>query len=103
MKRAGKFPHAQQDLIAALGTLRQLVKEVGGNYLASLQADVAAVERAVRQSGGDELPNRKQLAEFRSMLKAINDLDLKPQRGRRRDLKKLDRVICRLSDTAGDW
>jgi len=46
MKRAGKFPHAQQDLIAALGTLRHLVKEVGGNYLAGLQSDVAAVERA---------------------------------------------------------
>jgi hypothetical protein len=103
MKRAGKFPHAQQDLVAALGTLRQLVKEVGGNYIASLQADVAEVERSARQAGGSELPSRKQLNEFRAMLKAINDLDLKPQKGRRRDLRKLDRVISKLSDIAGDW
>ncbi|HUK82911.1 MAG TPA: hypothetical protein VLZ12_09810 [Verrucomicrobiae bacterium] len=103
MKRAGKFPHAQQDLLAALGTVRQLVREVGGNYLASLQSDVAAVERAVRQSGGDELPDRKRLGQFRAMLSVINDLDLKPQKGRRRDLRKLDRVISKLSDVAGDW
>jgi len=103
MKRDGKFPHAQQDLLAALSTLRQLVKEVGGNYLSSLQADVAAVERAVRQSGDDEFPNRKQLAEFRTMIKTLSDLDLKPQKGRRRDLRRLDRVISKLSDKASDW
>jgi len=103
MKRAGKLPHVQQDLIAALGTLRQLVKEVGGNYLANLQADVAAVERAVRQAGDGELPRRKQIDDFRTMLKAINGLNLKPQKGRRRDLKRLDRIIANLSDTAGEW
>lgn len=103
MKRKSKFLHTHQDLVAALGTLRQLVKEVGGNYLASLQSDVAAVEQAVRHAGAGELPNRKQLGQFRTMLKAINDLDVKPEKGRRRDLRKLDRVISKLSDTTGDW
>jgi hypothetical protein len=103
VKRKNKFLHTHQDLLATLGTLRQLVKEVGGNYLASLQADVAAVERAVRQAGSGELPNRKQLGQFRTMLKTINALDVKPQKGRRRDLRKLDRVISKLSDTVGDW
>jgi len=103
MKRKGKFLHTHRDLVAALGTLRQLVKEVGGNYLASMQADVAAIEQAVRHAGGGELLNRKQLGQFRTMLKAINDLEVKPQKGRRRDLRKLDRTISKLSDTTGDW
>jgi hypothetical protein len=103
MKRATKTQRAQRDLIAALGVLRQLTKEVGGNYLASLQADVASVERAVRQAGGGELPDRKRLAQFCRMLKTINDLDVKPQKGRRRDLKQLDRRISELTNIASDW
>jgi len=103
MKRRSKYLHTHQDLLAALSTARQLVKEVGGNYLASLQADVAAIEQAVRQSVAGELPNRKQLFQFRTMLKALNDLDVKPEKGRRRDLRKLDRIISKLSDTTGDW
>ena len=103
MKRKSAFLHTHQDLLAALGTLRPLVKEIGGNYLASLQADIAGIEQAVRQAGGGEQLNRKQLGQFRTMLKAINDLDLKPQKGRRRDLRQLDRIIAKLSDTTGDW
>jgi len=98
-----KTQRARQDLLASLGSLRQLVKEVGGNYLAGLQADVAAVEQATRQVRSNEAPNRKQLAQFQAMLNAINALDVKPQKGRRRDLKELDRVISKLSDMASNW
>ena len=98
-----KAQRARQDLLASLGSLRQLVKEVGGNYLAGLQADVAAVEQATRQVRSDEAPNRKQLAQFQAMLNAINALDVKPQKGRRRDLKELDRVISKLSDMTSNW
>ena len=103
MKRQIKSQRAQRDLLAALGVLRQLTKEVGGNYVASLQAEVTSVEQAVRQAGAGELLDRKRLAQFCTMLKAINDLDVKPQKGRRRDLKQLDRKISQLRDIAGDW
>jgi len=103
MKRPTKSERVQRDLIAALGVLRQLTKEVGGNYLASLQADVTAVEQAVRQAGAGELTDRKKLSQFRAMLKAITDVNVKPQKGRRRDLKRLDRIISRLGGMASDW
>ena len=103
MKRPTKTQRAQRDLIAALGVLRQLTKEVGGNYLASLQAEIASVEQAVRQAGAGELPDRKKLSQFRVMLKAINELDVKPQKGRRRDLKRLDRTASTLRDVSSNW
>jgi hypothetical protein len=37
------------------------------------------------------------------MHKLINELDVKPQKGRRRDLKRLDRIISKLGGVAGDW
>jgi len=103
MKRPNKSQTAQRDLLAALGMLRKLTKEVGGNYLASLQADVIAVEQAVHQAEGVEPPDRKRLSQFRAMLKAINDLDVKPQKGRHRDLKRLDQTVSKLGDMASDW
>ena len=92
----------RHELIAALQALRLLVKEVGGNYLASLQADVARVERAV-DARADDAPGPAQVAELRRMLKWINALEVKPQKGRRRDLRELDRIITRLSETVENW
>ena len=103
MKRPTKTQRAQRDLLAALGVVRQLTKEVGGNYLASLHADITAVEQAVRQAGAGELTDRKKLIQFRAMLKVVNNLNVKPQKGRRRDLKRLDRAISALRDVASDW
>jgi hypothetical protein len=103
MKRPIKSQRAQRDLLAALGVLRQLAKEVGGNYLAGLQAEVSSIEKAVRGTASGESPSRKKLSQFRAMLKMINELDVKPQKGRRRDLKQIDRRISALANIANDW
>ena len=87
----------QRELGDSLHTLRLLVREVGGNYLASLQSDVARIEQFVKTA---DRVNRKQTT---AMLKAIASLDVKPQKGRRRDLKELDRLISKLSDMADNW
>jgi hypothetical protein len=103
MKRPTKAQRAQRDLMAALGVLRQLTKEVGGNYLASLQTEISSIERAVREAATGGLPDRKQLSQFRAMLKTINELNVKPQKGRRRDLKRIDGVMSKLSDATSNW
>ena len=87
----------QIELADALHTLRLLVRDVGGNYIAGLQADVAHIQQVVKAT---EQPNPKQM---RAMLNAIAALDIKPQKGRRRDLKELDRLISKLSDTIDNW
>ena len=103
MKRPTKTQRAQRDLIAALGVLRQLTKEVGGNYLASLQADITSVMQSVRQEGVDKSMDRKKVGQYRAMLKLITELNVKPQKGRRRDLKHIDRTISKLWGIASDW
>jgi hypothetical protein len=87
----------QRELADALHALRLLVREVGGNYIAGLQAEVAHIEQALR---GTEKPSPKQM---NAMLRAIAEIDVKPQKARRRDLKQLDRLITKLSDTADNW
>ena len=62
-----------------------------------MQSDVARIEQVLKTA---EHVNDKQLT---AMLKAITRLDIKPQKGRRRDLKELDRLISKLSDMADNW
>jgi len=95
--------HVPAELREALHTLRLLVKEVGGNYLASLQAEVARAEQALAGFDADNAPNRKQLAQMTALRRQISELDLKPHKGRRRDLKTLDKTIGKLSDAVDSW
>ncbi len=87
------------ELAASLQTLRLLVREVGANYLASLQADIALVQRAL----GHASPDRQRRTDRRRMQKWIAELDVKPAKGRRRDLKQLDKLIARLTATVENW
>ena len=91
-----KFERSQQELLAAPRTLRVLVREVGGNYIAALQSEVAHVEQAVHATK----EARRQQTQLRGMLKAIQELKIKPEKARRRDLKALDKLVTKLSDTA---
>jgi L-lactate utilization protein LutB len=92
-----KSVRTQRELADALHALRLFVREVGGNYIAALQAEVAHVEQTLRTT---ENPNHRQM---KSMLKAIAELKVKPQKVRRRDIKELDRLVSRLSDTVDTW
>ncbi len=97
------FAQTQTELLAALKALRLLVKEVGNNYLVGLQAAVAQVEHAVAVAREDETPDAKQLVQFRRMQRWINNLDVKPPKGRRRDLKELDKLVRKLTAMVESW
>lgn len=87
---------SKSELLAGLHTLRLVTREVGHNYVAGLQADIARLESAVKACDLDS----KQLT---PMLRQINSLEIKPEKGRRRDLKELDRLIGKLNDLAENW
>ena len=103
MKRSGKFTRTQADLAASLHTLRLVVREVGLNYIAGLQSEVAHLEQTVRLLREGEAPDRQTLNQLTRMLQWINTLEVKPQKGRRRDLKELDRLIRKLNGQAENW
>lgn len=98
-----RFDKTQQELAAALHALRLLVREVGNNYIAGLQTDVARASEAIKSARPGRARDRKQLAQLTTMLRWINALEVKPQKGRRRDVKELDRVISKLNDVVDNW
>lgn len=93
----------KRELKASLKNVRLLVKEVGYNYLASLQGELTKIEEDIRYielKGGS---SRKHQNSYRKMLKLTGALKVKPPKGRRKDLKHLDLCIQKLKAHAQDF
>src|SRR5260221_10408308 len=103
MKKHTKFDRTQAELTKSLHALRLVAKEIGQNYIAGLQADVARLESTVREAREDQTANRQQLKQMTSMLRWLTDLDVKPQKGRRRDVKVLDKLVSKLNNIVENW
>jgi hypothetical protein len=103
MKKPTRFERTQDELTSVLRSLRLVVREVGNNYIAGLQAEVARLEQAIRLAREDDVPDRKQLNQMLLMLRWLSKLDVKPQKGRKRDLKELDKLISKLGDMVETW
>jgi len=103
MRKHSKFDRTQAELTKSLHALRLVAKEIGQNYIAGLQAEVARLEAAVRDAKKDDMPDHRQLQQMTSMLRWLADLDVKPQKGRRRDVKLLDKLITKLTKIVENW
>jgi hypothetical protein len=96
--------HSTQDLIAALRALRLLIREVGNNYLAGMQSEVAHIEQVIRegQAASGKLPNERAKG-LRRIRRDLGRLDIKPDKGRRRDLKQIEKVISDIMEVVDGW
>ncbi len=102
-KPTGKYERAQKEVLAELRTLRLLIREVGGIYLAGLQAEAARVARSVEAAGLEKKPTRKQSHQMHAIQRMLQSLDVEPTKGRRRDLKEMEKLIKRLGEMIDTW
>jgi hypothetical protein len=90
---------ARQQLLLING----LLDEVARNYLARLRREtgglIAALERI--QTGGGF--SGKQTKDLHEILKRIGQLQIDPERGRRKDLKKIDALIGEIQSIVERW
>jgi hypothetical protein len=77
-----------------------LLDEVSRNYVARLHREIVALTRALEVSARDGSANDKDL---RSILKQIEHLQIDPERGRRKDLKKIDSLIGEIQKIVESW
>jgi hypothetical protein len=90
---------ARQQLLLVNG----LLDEVARNYVARLHREIAELLRTLeRKQAGPEFSDRRQ-KHLRAMLKVIGHLQINPERGRRKDLKKIDALIGELQSVIDKW
>jgi hypothetical protein len=77
-----------------------LLDEVARNYVARLHREIVELTRALETAARDGTSRDKDL---RAILKQIEHLQIDPERGRRKDLKKIDTLIGKIQAVVETW
>ena len=111
MPVAKKLPATKSRTPKALGAVARqqlllvngLLDEVARNYVARLHREIAELIRALEKKQADPGFSRRELKGLHDILKRIALLQINPERGRRKDLKKIDSLIGELQSTVERW
>ena len=77
--------------------LRSLLREVAAKYVSRLETDIERAVEAIRDGDGRKKEDAQaRQTELRGVLDRIRSLKVKPERGRRRDVKRIDKLIKEL-------
>jgi hypothetical protein len=90
---------ARQQLLLVNG----LLDEVTRNYVARLHREIIELVRTLEKKQVEPGFSRRELKDMRGILKKIAHLQINPERGRRKDLKKIDSLIGELQSTVEKW
>ena len=87
-----------------LAFLRKTFRDLVGTYAAQLEAEIAHLYAAVQADAESKkkLPGSR-TSDLRDMLMLLRSLEVKPAKGRRRDLKKVENLIEELRAIIDRW
>ena len=88
-------------LEAELHALRRDLRTTAKAYIARLENDLLVCLAALRSYGPIEYVSREILHEIRDLTIIVRKRKLKPEKGRRKDLRKIDSLIVDLASTMG--
>jgi len=88
-------------LESELHALRRDLRATAKAYLARLENDLLVCLAALRSYGPIEHVSREMLHQIRDLTIIVRNRKLKPEKGRRKDLRKIDSLIVDLVSTIG--
>jgi len=90
-------------LLDELERLRGISRAIVARYVDDIENDISKIADAVSdQSTGKNLPQDR-VADLRDMLMLLRGLEVKPAKGRRRDLKKVENTLEELASISERW
>ena len=101
MLRSG---YTNQTVAEELAFLRKTFRDLVGTYAAQIEAEIAHLHAAVQADAEakKKLPASR-VSDLRDMLMLLRSLEIKPTKGRRRDLKKVENLIEELRTILERW
>jgi hypothetical protein len=86
-----------------LDFLRKVFREIISSYSARVEGEIAQIREAVAaEEKKKKLPSSR-LRDARDIITLIRTLDVKTEKGKRRDLKKIDGLIEELNRFVENW
>lgn len=92
-----------QPVLDDLTALRATFREVLKNYEADMEGRIAEVLAHVRAVGEEEEVLAERVRDLSDMLILLRSLEVKPAKGRRRDLKRIESLLADLIALSGSW
>jgi hypothetical protein len=93
-----------QPVAEELAFLRKSFKELISAYSTQVEADIAQLQIVIAaETGSKKKFPASRVAELRDMLMSLRNFDIKPARGRRRDLKKVESLVQELREAVERW
>jgi hypothetical protein len=90
---------ARQQLVLING----LLDEVSRNYLARLHREINGLIRVLEEKQAGRGFSNRETKDLQDILKQIQHLHIDSEKGRRKDLKKIDALIGDLQSTVEKW
>jgi hypothetical protein len=90
-------------VLEELGFLRRTFREVIRHYAATVEREIAQISALVTEEAEHKKPPRERVHEVRDILMLLRGLDVKPDKGRRRDLKRIETLLEEVRTIAERW
>jgi hypothetical protein len=90
-------------LIEELSVLRGNVRELVARYRARIEGEIARLVSLLGTENDSKRVPRERVNDLREMLQLLRGLELKPAKGRRRELKKIEKTLGELLRIAERW
>lgn len=103
MESSGNDAAPFKAIVEELGGLRVALRGTVESYLARLDAEIVEVSAAVeKEAGKKKVPPARQ-RDLRDMLSLLRSASVKADKGRRKDLKKIDSLVGDLTILTENW
>jgi DNA repair exonuclease SbcCD ATPase subunit len=86
-----------------LTVLNTILEEVSRHYTSRLQREITRIRSHIEHLERDGEFTRKQTKDLKKMSALLEHLHIQPDRGRRKDLKKIDSLISDLEKLIENW
>lgn len=98
--KRGRASAVERGLVARLEHLRKEARQVTDAYLSNLESDVATLVDFLEGASEISAGSRPKTRTMRNWTAVLDGLDLKPRKGRRRDLRRIDAAVREMMKTA---
>ena len=86
-----------------LDFLRKVFREIIASYSGRVEGEIAQIREAVTNEEKKKKLSSSRLRDARDIITLIRTLDVKTEKGRRRDLKKIDLMLEELNRFVENW
>jgi len=90
-------------VLEELENLRRAFHGTLENYAARIDAEIAALSSTVQSKAGGEKVSGARVRDMRDMLTLLRNSSIKSDKGRRKDLKKIDSILDDLAMLTENW